>query len=138
MYWSSPAGRYEEVEWCGIVAHLLLAKNPAGWAEIIELVCAGREDSVLLIAVNAEVADGRDPSWLWDVPFERLRGRTVVATGTRAWDLGVRLSYAEVDHEVMPQLVPALRMARHLGSRAEVMANYTAFQRIMDVLGVKR
>ena len=30
-------------------------------------------------AINARVADGRDPSWLWDVPFERLAGRPVVA-----------------------------------------------------------
>ena len=38
------------------------------------------------------------PSWLWDVPFERLAGRPVVATGDRRLDLAVRLRYAEVDH----------------------------------------
>ena len=48
------------------------------------------------------IADGLDTSWLWDVPFERLRGRTVVATGERCRDLAVRLRYAEVDHTVVP------------------------------------
>ena len=28
----------------------------------------------VVIAVNARVADGKDPSWLWDVPYELLRG----------------------------------------------------------------
>ena len=37
---------------------------------------AGRR---VVIAVNARVADGKDPSWLWDVPYELLRGRPVAA-----------------------------------------------------------
>ena len=45
---------------------------------------------------------GSDPSWLWDVPFERLAGRPVVATGERCRDLAVRLRYAEVAHETVP------------------------------------
>ena len=52
----------------------------------------------LVVSINARVADGADPSWLWDVPFERLAGRTVVATGDRFRDLSVRLHYAGVAH----------------------------------------
>src|ERR1019366_8748377 len=48
-----------------------------------------------------QVADGFDTSWLWDVPFERLAGRSVVATGDRRLDLAVRLRYAEVTHAVV-------------------------------------
>ena len=44
--------------------------------------------------INARTADGLDTSWLWDVPFERLAGRAVVATGDRRLDLAVRLHYA--------------------------------------------
>ena len=37
----------------------------------------------VVLSINARIADGLDTSWLWDVPFERLAGRTVVATGDR-------------------------------------------------------
>ena len=37
----------------------------------------------VVLSVNARIADGLDTSWLWDVPFERLPGRPVVATGER-------------------------------------------------------
>ena len=65
----------------------------------------------MVVAINARVADGRDPSWLWDVPFECLRGRTVVATGDRCRDLAVRLHYAEVPHATVPDPVAAVRAA---------------------------
>ena len=55
----------------------------------------------VIVTINSNAADGRDPSWLWDVPFERLRGRTVVATGDRRRDLAVRLLHAGVDHVVI-------------------------------------
>ena len=63
----------------------------------------------VVIAINARTADGHDPSWLWDVPFELLRGRAVTATGERGLDLAVRLHYGEVDHTVEPSLSEALR-----------------------------
>jgi hypothetical protein len=74
--------------------------------------------------VNAREADGRDPSWLWDVPFERLRGRRVTASGDRAADVAVRLAYAEVAHDVVADPVAAVRRVR---GRVEVAADYTAF-----------
>ena len=55
----------------------------------------------MIITINANDADGRDPSWLWDVLFEKLRGRTVIATGDRRFDLAVRLLHAGVDHVVV-------------------------------------
>jgi hypothetical protein len=68
----------------------------------------------VVIAINARTADGHDPSWLWDVPFELLRGRAVTATGERGLDLAVRLHYGEVDHTVEPSVSEALRK---LGTR---------------------
>ena len=60
-------------------ARLLLAKNPAGWAEALPLATS---DTVVL-AIDSAAADGRDVSWLWDVEYEQLAGRSVVATGPR-------------------------------------------------------
>jgi lipid II isoglutaminyl synthase (glutamine-hydrolysing) len=117
-------GRYRIADIRGVKARLLLAKNPAGWHEVFSLLAPAPQPVV--VAINARIADGRDPSWLWDVPFERLRGRKVVATGERALDLGVRLQYGEVDHVVEPDLVAAVAEA---GSQVvDVVANYTTFQ----------
>jgi len=102
---------------------LLLAKNPAGWLEALsELALV--EDPVV-IALNARAADGTDPSWLWDVPFERLRGRRVVVTGERAVDVSVRLFYAEVPHTVHPDLATCVEALP--SGACSVVANYTAF-----------
>lgn len=116
------AGRYRSFPRSDGETRLLLAKNPAGWSETLAVIEAS--PSAVVIAVNSREADGRDPSWLWDVPFERLRGRRVVASGDRATDVAVRLAYAEVDHEVEADPVIA---ARRLGGRVDVAADYTAF-----------
>jgi UDP-N-acetylmuramyl tripeptide synthase len=124
---TSIAGRYQTVAIGGARARLLLAKNPAGWHELLTMIDG--ETRPLLLAINARIADGRDPSWLWDVEFERLRGRKVIAAGERAADLAVRLHYAEVDCEVCNGDV--LERLRTLGSDDEpvvdVLANYTVF-----------
>ena len=78
------------------------------------------------------MADGADPSWLWDVPYERLAGRSVVATGDRFRDLSVRLHYAGVAHTTEPDPVHAVRRAGATGGVVDVIGNYTAFH---DLLG---
>ncbi len=103
------AGRYTVATVDGVGVRLLLAKNPAGWGELLDLLDDARRP--LVLGINAEVADGRDPSWLWDVAFERLAGRTVVATGRRALDLSVRLRHAGIDHRAVPDQRAAVAVA---------------------------
>src|SRR3972149_5943478 len=73
----------------------LLAKNPAGFNEVLRTVLLAEQAPVVLIAINDLIADGRDISWLWDVDFEmlRARARAIVVTGMRALDLALRLKY---------------------------------------------
>ena len=104
-------------------ARVLLAKNPAGWSEV--LAWLARRDRGVVLAVNAHVADGRDTSWLWDAPFELLRGRTVAASGERATDVAVRLDYDGVDCFVEPD--PIAAAARVGGTEVDVVASYTQF-----------
>lgn len=116
-------GRYLVADHAAHRVRLLLAKNPAGWAEVLAQL-AGQHDPVV-VAINARGADGADTSWLWDVPFEQLRGRTVVAAGERSADLSLRLLYAGVPHTRDPD---PLRAVRHVPGRdLQVVANYTAF-----------
>lgn len=119
------AGRYSTVRHHGRDARLLLAKNPAGWAAALEMIDPSRP---LLVVINAREADGRDTSWLWDVDFGCLAGRTVIASGERAADLGTRLSYADVAHRTVPDPLTALD---HLPvGEVDVIANYSAFHSI--------
>jgi len=125
------AGRFSTVARAGHPVRLLLAKNPAGWTAIFDLLdeTADPDDQVVL-SVNARTADGFDTSWLWDVPFERLVGRTVVATGERRLDLAVRLRYGGVEHAVVDGPVSAIdHAATHSpdGAPIEFLGNYTAF-----------
>jgi UDP-N-acetylmuramyl tripeptide synthase len=130
------AGRYATVDVGSTRARLLLAKNPAGWAEVFDMLSP--VPSPVVVAINARTADGHDPSWLWDVPFERLAGRKVVATGERCLDLAVRLKYAGVDHVLERDLVAAVGQAGrglNQGSKVDVVANYTPFHQLLDRLG---
>ncbi|WP_414123191.1 MurT ligase domain-containing protein [Corynebacterium nuruki] len=124
------AGRYATVEFEGREVHLLLAKNPAGWQEALSMV--DRSADGLVIAVNGQVADGQDLSWLWDVRFENFEGIKVVAAGERSADLAVRIGYAGVEHETVPDALAALRACPR--GRVEVLANYTAFRDLKKAL----
>ncbi len=116
-------GRYATLDLGGRPGRLLLAKNPAGWAAALSMI---EEDAVLAVGINARIADGTDTSWLYDVPFERLAGRVVGATGDRRDDLAVRLRYAGATPIVHEDLV---RLAGRLpAGRLVVAANYTAFR----------
>ena len=126
---TSPAGRFATTTFGATTARLLLAKNPAGWHEALPLL----ETDTVLLAVDAVAADGRDLSWMWDVDYEQLAGRDVVATGPRAQDLAVRLAYAEVPCRVIPDLAEAL--ADH-PQRVDVLSTYTPFQKLRKLGGL--
>jgi lipid II isoglutaminyl synthase (glutamine-hydrolysing) len=128
------AGRFTVRSFGDVRARLMLAKNPAGWDELLDLVAGSVVP--LVVSINARTADGVDPSWLWDVPFERLAGRTVIATGDRCRDLSVRLHYGGVRHGTEPVPVRAVTNAADGSDRVvDVIGNYTAFH---DLLGAPR
>ncbi len=54
---------------------LLLIKNPAGANEAVRTLVDGGAPRRSLVALNDEIADGRDVSWIWDVDFEPLLER---------------------------------------------------------------
>lgn len=118
------AGRYRTVQ-VGPrhTARVLLAKNPAGWQEALSMV--DRTGAGVVIAVNGQVPDGEDLSWLWDVRFEDFSGVQVVAAGERGTDLAVRLGYADVEHTLVHDTISAIKSCPP--GHVEVISNYTAF-----------
>lgn len=140
---TAPAfGRGERVDLGGREALLLLAKNPAGFNEVLRTVLLAEAAPVVLIAINDLIADGRDISWLWDVDFEMLRdsARAVVVTGLRAEDMALRLKYAGLGAErviVERDGGGALDRARSLlreGERLYILPTYTAMLHLRKIL----
>lgn len=130
---STVAGRYTQVSRRGCDVRLLLAKNPAGWLEALDVLAP--PPVPVLLSVNAQGPDGRDTSWLWDVDFRRLRGRSVLVGGERKLDLAVRLEADDVAFRLVNDVDDAVDAARAVSPDLEVLANYTAFQQYRVALG---
>jgi UDP-N-acetylmuramyl tripeptide synthase len=119
------AGRYTVRSWRGRHVRLLLAKNPAGFGALLSMVPSEPVD--VWVAINANVADGRDPSWLYDVAFEELAGHVVWCLGSRRLDLATRLDYARVNYRIVNDFSDLPTTA----TPVDLLANYTAFQEWM-------
>ncbi len=136
-------GRAERVNIDRRTAILLLAKNPAGFNEVLRTVVGeASERAQLLIAINDLTADGRDISWLWDVDFEMLQGwaRHVVVSGLRAEDMALRLKYAGVSESVvtvqsdLERALDAAVEALPPGGQLYILPTYTALLGLRSVL----
>jgi UDP-N-acetylmuramyl tripeptide synthase len=125
-------GRQERLEAKGRKLNLVLSKNPAGFNETLRTAVDLAGGHWFLVGLNDRRADGTDVSWIWDVDFERLRGRArvVVPAGNRANDLAVRLKYAGVD-ALPPEPDPARAIDALIaetpeGETAHLLCTYTA------------
>jgi UDP-N-acetylmuramyl tripeptide synthase len=135
-------GRQERLEVEGRKIEVILAKNPAGLNQVIRTITADTKGPLhLAMFLNDVIADGRDISWIWDVDFELLNGWTsrVTVSGTRAWDLAVRLKYAglepacSVEKDATQALRQAIRQTPENGV-LRVIPTYTAMLDVRDTL----
>jgi UDP-N-acetylmuramyl tripeptide synthase len=139
---SAAFGRFERIEIDDRSLLTLLIKNPAGANEVVRTLVAGGIPRVLLIALNDEIADGRDVSWIWDVDFEPLLAgvETLIATGERAAELALRFKYAGLDAsaiEVVPSLEAALDRGLEqapAGGELAALPTYTAMLALREIV----
>jgi UDP-N-acetylmuramyl tripeptide synthase len=121
----------------GAVIELVLVKNPASFTQaLLSYVNYLNKNPSLMIAINDNIADGRDVSWLWDVNFEPLYGHKVALTsGHRAADMALNLSYQSVDVETIePDLLKALRHLSKKPGDKVIFATYTSMLTLYDYL----
>jgi len=127
-------GRFERFAVGDRSALLLLIKNPAGANEALRTLEEGGVPPTLIVALNDQIADGRDVSWIWDVDFEPVLERVerIVASGDRAAELALRFTYAGFPAERI-EVVPALEQAFDrglelipVGGELVVLPTYTA------------
>lgn len=111
---------------------LNLAKNPVGANMTLRVMNEMQGDKELLFVLNDNVADGLDVSWIWDINFSIFERVTrVVTSGTRAYDIAVRIKCSGYDPAkivVRPDLDAAVEELASTEGRKFVIANYTAVQ----------
>lgn len=111
---------------------LNLAKNPVGANMTLRVMNEMKGDKELLFVLNDNVADGLDVSWIWDINFSIFERVTrVVTSGTRAYDIAVRIKCSGYDASnivVRPDLDKAVTELVKTHGRKFVIANYTAVQ----------
>jgi UDP-N-acetylmuramyl tripeptide synthase len=132
-------GRQERLTIGGTEVRVLLGKNPAGLNQALRTIALASGEKDIVFALNDDIADGTDVSWIWDVDYELLNGHTrrVVATGRRAEDMALRLKYAGFDGVAVEGDIPtALRAAlAEAGGTLYVLPTYTALLEAREALG---
>lgn len=132
---------------------MALIKNPVGANEVLRTLLANEESIELIIAINDKIADGTDISWLWDVDFEQLasaenRISKITVSGSRAWDMAVRLKYAalnpsliQVEKNTARAIKQTLKQDTVRASKLIILPSYTAMLEIrqaMNQIGLGR
>jgi len=133
-------GRVETIPVGGRQVSILLIKNPAGANEVLRTLTLEEGELDVWIALNDQIADGRDVSWIWDADFEVLAGRVrrVTCSGTRAEEMALRLKYAgidaglAVDRDLGRSLDRAVASAT--GHHVYALPTYTALLDLRDLL----
>lgn len=119
---------------------MLLVKNPTGFNEVINSLQTFGKKLTVCIAINDQIADGKDVSWLWDVDFEEFLpfAEKVIVTGDRALDMGVRLKYAgfnEKQYLIEPQFEKALNLiSKEKDNNIFILPTYTAMWEMRQIL----
>ncbi len=139
---SAAFGRFERITIGERVLLMLLIKNPAGANEAVRTLVEGKAPRIAVIALNDEIADGRDVSWIWDVDFEPLVPGLdrLVATGSRAAELALRFAYGGLPRdriEVVPSLGDALDRGLELtptGGELTLLPTYTAMLALRKIV----
>ena len=134
-------GRGEVIEVNGAPVELVLVKNPIGFRLALASCKPANHDT--MIAICDEYADGRDMSWLWDVDFTCFSGTGVTCvSGTRAWDMALRLQYDKVaSRNVNTNLEEDVKafvngdFSSDAKNAKRIYCTYTAMLRVRSTLG---
>ncbi|CAM3495663.1 MAG: DUF1727 domain-containing protein [Hydrogenibacillus schlegelii] len=122
---------------------LALVKNPTGCNQVLKVVIQMDRPMDLVFILNDRHADGTDVSWIWDAHLERLKAqnhlRRVIAAGTRAHDMAVRLKYAGLGDITTIQegdvaAVDAALSELPFGHTLVVLSTYTSLYAVRDHL----
>ena len=139
-------GRQEQITYKGRIVQIFLSKNPTSFNESLQTIkeLGGKN---LLILLNDRIPDGLDVSWIWDINLEEVlpEFESIVVSGDRAYDMGLRIKYAtssefkisNLKFKIEPDLKKSLDYAlANLNSDQVlyVLPNYSAMLDIRKIL----
>ncbi len=135
-------GRMEQVQLGDSILNMVLVKNPAGFNEVLQFLIQQRPDGNIVFGLNDNYADGKDISWIYDVEFERLTEAAAGAkcfyfTGKRAYDMQLRLKYADFDTErfcVEKDYKTLITRLQQSGEQTFLVLSYTCMLEFRDKL----
>jgi len=141
-------GRMERIQVQDKQIIMALVKNPAGWNEVMRTLFQHQGKYRLLIALNDQIPDGTDVSWIWDTDAEQLTAVSSSITGftisgSRAYDMAVRLKYAGLDvtaEQVEMDIAKAWDKALENTLPSEILVvipNYTAMLEFQEIMAGK-
>jgi len=132
----SAFGRGEVFEINNTEVELLLVKNPSAFQ--LSLASFADENYDFMIAINDNIADGRDVSWLWNVDFSALKN-VKLTSGIRAADMALRLKYDNIPVEKIEEdLAKALKVFTSDNKRPKrIFATYTCMLELRKIISGK-
>jgi lipid II isoglutaminyl synthase (glutamine-hydrolysing) len=136
-------GRQEKLNINGKNVQILLSKNPTSLNEGLKTSSEMKIKNILIV-LNDRIPDGRDVSWIWDVDFEDFASqfKQITVSGDRAYDMGLRLEYAEYkDVDIENNLPKAVSIAINKTLKNEtlyVLATYSAMLEVRKILTGKK
>lgn len=121
-------GRGEKIKINNKVVWIYLIKNPTGTTEVLKTL-SQINGCRFLIALNDNLADGRDVSWIWDAQFETLSNHTneIFVSGKRGYDLALRLKYANIPQD-------KIKVFNNLSKAIQEAAKSTGYNEVLYIL----
>ena len=131
-------GRGEIINWHGHEVNLQLVKNPAGFNQVITSLNSTKV-GCLVVAINDQIADGRDVSWLWDVSIAKIKKwhhkpDSIIATGSRAYDMALRFKYDNMTYSSEININSVFSDLEPGTGNITVIATYTSMLEIRRLL----
>jgi lipid II isoglutaminyl synthase (glutamine-hydrolysing) len=137
-------GRGEVVTYKAKTVQVFLAKNPVSFNNNLSLLSANEiaADTILFV-LNDDPRDGRDVSWIYDIDTVFLQkavtGKILYVSGTRAYDMVIRLSYANLHIEPEHVVCDLKSTLENIGRNSAVhsvvaLPNYSAMLSLRKIL----
>lgn len=155
LHFITPAfGRQEKITFQGKDIEIFLSKNPTSFNQSLETAIQLGAKRVLLV-LNDRIPDGRDVSWIWDIDLESYVDKfsSVVISGDRAYDMGLRVQYSSksqtsnsksqtnTKYTVEQNLTEAINKAITQVGKGEtlyVLATYSAMLEVRKIITGKK
>ncbi len=147
IQFKSAFGRLEEVKIKESKLIISLIKNPTGFIESLNTTLKDKNYTAAIFILNDNFADGKDVSWIWDVPIGKyLNGLLkIYVSGNRSFDMALRLKYASVDQnkiQIISEIDKCIESAISTDKTTiPVFATYTAMldiQKHLQKTGIKK